>query len=251
MMSQTPSVQSTLQAHSLSLTNLHVMDANHFLTVGMDPTHHPPPPSMPHPHLGPPPPPPSAAVGGSSSDESTTPPGGGGGAKTHLQSEPFSIIPPSGPDALGTDMSQLSIQPSSSSSDDDPPGAGLGPPDAPVQCSVKSWEYGKPPHVVKSVGDVGDVVSSSFHCHNPPGNLFLGLGLRNGVIKIFNVPNFTISSELHFPEMKGQDCMHVRLNLSREAPLITAAYYRNPFRDLILTSAWSDGKVMVCQVKKQ
>lgn len=81
--------------------------------------------------------------------------------------------------------------------------------------------------------------------------MFLGLGLRYGVIKIYNIPTFTIASELHFPEMKGHDCTHIKLNLSREVPVINHAYYRNPFRDLILTSVWSDGKVMVCQVAKQ
>ena len=218
MMSQTPTIHSTFQAHSLSLTGLHVMDANHFLTIGNSD-------SQPAPV---------------ERDESTAG-GSSNGSKTQLQSDSFTIIPSSSPEQLSFDMSQLSIQ---------PPDEG-GYDQQATDSSVRYWEYGKPPKMLKAITDIGAVISSSFHCHNPPGNMFLGLGMHNGIIKIYNVPNFTIASELHFPEMKGLDCTHIRLNLSREAPLLTPAYYRNPFRDLILTSTWSDGKIMVCQVKKQ
>ena len=229
MMSQTPSVHSMVDAHSLSLIDLHVVDVNHFITIGTDT----PPTTNDDPSTG------SSAP---TTKAQGSPP------------EPFSsIIPPSLPptvlDMLNVDMSQMSIQPVEDGVLAVVPAASTS--EAASQYYVKFWEYGKPPKLIKSVNNIGDVLSSSFHCHSPPGNMFLGLGLRNGMIKIYNVPNFTISSELYFPEMKGKDCMHVRLNLSREAPLITPAYYRNPFRDLILTSVWSDGKIMVCQVAKQ
>ena len=94
-------------------------------------------------------------------------------------------------------------------------------------------------------------MSSALHYHLPPGNMFLALGLCKGTIKILNVPSFSTASELHFPSMQGCSCEHVALNLSREAPIMTTQYLRNPFRDLILTVAWSDGKVMVCQVARQ
>lgn len=228
MMSQTPSVHSMVDAHTLSLIDLHVVDANHFVTIGTDT----PPTSD------------DASAGSSAPGPTKTQPS---------PPEPFSSIippplPPSVLDILNMDMSQMSVQPVE---DGTVLAASTTTSEGASQYYVKFWEYGKPPKVVKSVNNIGDVLSSSFHCHNPPGNMFLGLGLRNGMIKIYNVPNFTISSELYFPEMKGKDCMHVRLNLSREAPLITPAYYRNPFRDLILTSVWSDGKIMVCQVAKQ
>lgn len=226
MMSQTPSIHTLLDTHSLSMTNLHVVDANHFITVGTDA------------------PEASRDESQASNQAQTTPP------------EPFSVDPLSAPNELSLDMSQLTVK----STDDEQstlaaPPAVAAPPtgiaNSPVQFSIKFWEYGKPPKLVKCVAEVGQVLCSSFHCHNPPGNMFLGIGIVDGMIKIYNVPNFTISSELYFPEMKGKDCIHVRLNLSREAPLITPAYYRNPFRDLILTSMWSDGNIMVCQVAKQ
>lgn len=217
MMSQTPSIHTILDTHSLSMANLHVVDANHFITVGTDAPEE------------------SEDVSPTSSQTQATPP------------EPFST---SAPDDLSIEMSQLTVQPADSEQ-----GTVASPPvgiaDSPAQFSIKFWEYGKPLKLVKCVTEMGHVLSSSFHCHNPPGNMFLGLGIVDGMIKIYNVPNFTISSELYFPEMKGRNCVHIRLNLSREVPLFTPAYYRNPFRDLILTSMWSDGKIMVCQVAKQ
>ena len=216
MMSQNPSKHSTAEIHSLSMINLHVVDANHFITVGKD-------------------------VQRADEEASTSKP-----PETTPPDDQLNIAPPSAPEEVNLDLSQLSIQ--SADKESVPPSA---PDEPPPQFSIKFWEYGKPPKLIKEVGEVRHVLSSSFHCHNPPGNMFLGLGMVDGMIKIYNVPNFTISSELYFPEMKGKDCIHVRLNLSREAPLITPAYYRNPFRDLILTSLWSDSKIMVCQVAKQ
>lgn len=218
MMSQTPSTHSILDTHSLSMTNLHVVDANHFITVGTDVQLASEETSL-----------------SSSSKSQATPP-----------DDPFNTVPPSGPEDLSVDMSQLSVQ---STDEESSPTASIA--DPPAHFVIKFWQYGKPPKLLKEVCEMGHVLASSFHCHNPPGNMFLGLGIADGMIKIYNIPNFTISSELYFPEMKGKDCIHVRLNLSREAPLITPAYYRNPFRDLILTSMWSDGEIMVCQVAKQ
>lgn len=224
MMSQTPSTHSVLNTHSLSMTNLHVVDANHFITVGTDVQLASEETSL-----------------SSISKLQATPP-----------DDPFNIVPPSGLEDLSVDMSQLSVQSADEESSLTASAASNATAaDSPAQYVIKFWEYGKPPKLMRDISEVGHVLSSSFHCHNPPGNMFLGLGIADGMIKIYNVPNFTISSELYFPEMKGKDCIHVRLNLSREAPLITPAYYRNPFRDLILTSLWSDGKIMVCQVAKQ
>lgn len=222
MMSQNPSKLSTHEMHSLSMINLHVVDANHFITVGKDVQQ-------------------ADEEGSAAKPPETTPP-----------DDQFNIAPPSAPEEVNLDMSQLSIQSVDKENVLPPSAASVATDDHPLpQFSIKFWEYGKPPKLVKEVGEMGYVLSSSFHCHNPPGNMFLGLGMVDGMIKIYNVPNFTISSDLYFPEMKGKNCIHVRLNLSRETPLITPAYYRNPFRDLILTSMWSDSKIMVCQVAKQ
>lgn len=235
MMSHNPTIHSSFRAHTLTLSNLHVVNANHFLSIGSE-------------------------IGSdlSRSDSGTN----GAAAQAQLlpATEPFTVIPSSSDD-LEVDMANLTMH----SSEDIgihalppskalPPSSSSTPPptsSASIQFTIKLWEFDKPPKLIKVIGDVGPIVCSSFHCHNPPGNMFLGLGMRDGVVKVYNVPTFTVATELHFQELAGKDCIHIRLNLSREAPLITPAYYRNPFRDLILTSVWSDGKIMVCQVAKQ
>ena len=116
--------------------------------------------------------------------------------------------------------------------------------------TVTLWQYGVPLRPTKIEGRLGEIVTSVFHQAHT-GNMFLAIGLSNRTIKILNLPNFTLASELHFPEMAGKRCLHMALNLSRESPVPNSNYYRNPFRDLILTTAWSDGKVMICQVSKQ
>lgn len=223
MMSQTPTLHASFQSHTLSLTNLHTVDPNHFITIGTE-----------------------------SNSSSEDDPSHDLGSKSQIQpAAPAEActIPTSTMDDLSLEVSQLSVQPSEDTPLPALPTGALMEPS--IQYSVKLWEFGKPPKVVKVISADGTVVSTSFHCHTPPGNMFLGLGLKNRIVKIYNIPNFTISSELHFPEMKGGECVHIKLNHSREVPLLTHAYYRNPFRDLILTSVWSDGVVMVCQVAKQ
>ena len=116
--------------------------------------------------------------------------------------------------------------------------------------TVALWQYNVPLRLTKIQGDLGEIVTSGFHQAHT-GNLFLAVGLSNHTVKILNLPNFTLASELHFPEMVGKKCLHMALNLSRETPVPNSNYYRNPFRDLILTTVWSDGKVMICQVSRQ
>ena len=235
MMNHTPTIHSSFRAHTLSLTNLHVVDANYFLSIGTD-----------------------TGSDESRSDSETD----SAAAQVPPVTEPFTVIPTSSED-FEVDMANLSLNlsddigihalsppttlsPLSSSSTSPPLNSSSS-----SQFAIKLWEFDKPPKLSKVIRDIGPVICSSFHCHNPPGNMFLGLGMRDGVVKVYNVPTFMLASELHFELLSGKDCVHIQLNLSREAPLITQAYYRNPFRDLILTSVWSDRKIFVCQVAKQ
>ena len=80
------------------------------------------------------------------------------------------------------------------------------------------------------------------------GNRFLATGQKNGTVKVYNIPSFSVASEIHFPEIKDLDCCFVALNLSRDKENTHYVNMKNPFRDLILTTAWSDGRVMVCQI---
>ena len=112
---------------------------------------------------------------------------------------------------------------------------------------VAVWSALKPAKVQRNLGEV--VTTAFYQAHI--GSMFLVVGLQGGTVKILNLPSFSTASELHFPEMVGKTCLHVALNLSRDIPFHNPNYYRNPFRDLILTTAWSDGKIMICQVARQ
>lgn len=231
MMSHNPTIHSSFSAHSLTLSSLHVVNANHFLTIGAE----------------------------TGSDVCRSDSGTNGAAAQLVPATESLIIIPSSSEDLEVDMTNLSVRPSEDIGAHSLPPTSLSrpsitpplPSSSSIQFAIKLWEFDKPPKLTKVIGDVGPMICSSFHCHNPPGNMFLGLGMRDGVVKVYNIPTFSLATELHFQELAGKDCLHIRLNLSREAPLITPAYYRNPFRDLILTSVWSDGKIMVCQVAKQ
>lgn len=223
MRSQQPTVDSRIQAHPFCLNSIHVLDSSHFLTVGL-----------------------GSAPG---SQEAIPPPSHVTPLDTPVSIEELPVGSSQGTqaqavDSITSEMAQLSVTEESS----------IGA-SAPLQESsgycITLWQFNRPPRSLKTVSSIGEILSTSFHHQTHMGNMFLAVGLREGTVKIFNIPNFSVASELHFPEMKDRDCVHVALNLSREAPLFNNAYFRNPFRDLILTTVWSDGKVMVCQVAKQ
>ena len=219
-------MDSSLQTHATSLSNLHALDNSHFLTVG---------------------------IGPSSGGQEEVTPTAGHVTSSHdsVLSEGLAISTPPGTqaqttgqeiiDSITSEVARLAV-----SEESLPIGA-----EQQSGCCIILWQFNRPPRSLRTITNLGDVTSSSFHHHAHTGNMFLAVGMRDGTVKIFNIPNFSMASELHFSEMKGRDCVHVALNLSREAPLINQAYFRNPFRDLILTSVWSDGKVMICQVARQ
>ena len=244
MQTQQPVIDSKMTAHSISLCNVHVVDSTRFITIGLS--------SYPE----------------VTSDEDTSTgrnrigEGGGGGKGL-----------PSGLESIGMTMegvvsnfSQMSVSGGLSSASEEHTEVGVassGMASEAVKAAahrpdffISIWEFSRPPKLVHSLPVNGVVVSSSFNYHLPTGNMFLAAGLQNGTVKVYNVPlqtfmTLTTASELHFSEMMGKDCVHVAINLSREMPLSANAYIRNPFRDLILTTAWSDGRIMVCQVARQ
>lgn len=226
MQSQQPTIDSNFQAHIVSLKDVHALDSTFFLTIGVGPS------SMWQEESGSsaasrdlPPPPPSGEV-------TSQPPG------TQLHAaRPHTV------DSITTEMAQLAVNED---------GVPLHPVAEPLHSYyITLWQFGKPPRNVKTISKLGDVVSTAFHFHSNVNSMFLAVGMREGTVKIYNLPNFTVASELHFSEMKGKDCLHVALNMSREVPLPNHAYIRNLFRDLILTTVWSGGKIMVCQIARQ
>ncbi len=242
MMSHNPAILSSFKAHSASLSNLHVIDTSRFITIGSE---NPADSSVAEP-----------ATNGNAGQHS--------GLATASSTPPDSVavtrIPPS-TDNLHARVAALSLNTDAadaSSADSSSPALSVhssATPNTTTDTSslfkIKLWSFNKPPKVVKEISEMGPAICSSFHCHNPPGNMFLGVGSKNGIIQVYNIPDFTLAAKIHFEELLNADCLQIKMNLSREAPIITPAYYRNPFRDLILTSAWSNGKIMVCQVAKQ
>ena len=252
MQSQQPVIDSKMIAHSISLCNIHVVDTTRFITIGISPC------------------PDDRLISSSIVDDRSEDPTNSGESKARV---------PSSIDAVGmslegitSDFSRMSVSASASglvSSEEHSlvaaPAVGVGiggTTSEAVKTSqqpdfmISVWEFNRPPKLVHSLPINGIVISSSFHYHLPTGNMFLATGMQNGTVKIYNVPfptfmTLSTASELHFSEMKGKDCIHVAVNLSREVPLSANAYIRKPFRDLILTTAWSDGKIMVCQVARQ
>ena len=114
--------------------------------------------------------------------------------------------------------------------------------------SISLWEYGKPIKNFKTLDNLGSVTCSAFYQHPLLGNRFLALGLMGGAVKIYNLPTFTIASEIHFQDIADRNCSHIALNLSRDKEHTYNFNMKNPFRDLILTTVWSDGRIMVCQI---
>lgn len=250
MQTQQPVIDSKMAAHSISLCNIHVIDNTRFITIGLSSYSEAPPDE-----------------GLAASDSNTGSRNGrnrvggeGGGAKgltSGLESVGMAM------EGVASNFSQMTVSGLPSSEEHTEVGVASETASEAVKAAahhpdffISIWEFGRPPKLVHSLPVNGVVISSSFNYHLPTGNLFLAAGLQNGTIKIYNVPlppfmTLTTASELHFSEMMGKDCLHVSINLSREMPLSANAYIRNPFRDLILTTAWSDGRIMVCQVARQ
>ena len=253
MQTQQPVIDSKMIAHSLSLCNIHVIDTTRFITIGLSPC------------------PDDRLTESSGSNGRSEAPAGLGTGKVGLPSSHDSIS--TSMEGVVTEFSQMSVNAGLS-------GSMTSEEHALVALSVASggvggtaseaikaagqhpdfiisiWEFNRPPKLVHSLPVNGIVISSSFHYHLPTGNMFLATGMQNGTVKIYNIPlpaflSLSTASELHFSEMRGKDCVHVAVNLSWEVPLSANAYIRNPFRDLILTTVWSDGRIMVCQVARQ
>lgn len=247
MQTQQPVIDSRMIAHSISLSNIHVVDSTRFITVGLSPCSDVPPDERLVDSSGG-----SGRSGVGGRGEGLTSMGvGKGGIPSSLDSVGMTM------DSVAAEFSQMSVGAGGLPSSDEHVLAGGGGAGELVNFFISLWEFNRPPKLLDSHPINGTVKSSSFHHHLPTGNMFLATGMQNGTVKIYNVPlpgfstSLTTASELHFSEMKGKDCVHIAVNLSREVPLNANAYIRNPFRDLILTTVWSDGKIMVCQVARQ
>ena len=155
------------------------------------------------------------------------------------ETTPTTTTPPSSAESITANLAKVSLNSASSPSHVSQP-----------YTSASIWEYSKSVTNSKTVNNLGEVLVSAFHQQPLFGNQFLAVGYKGGAIKIFNVPNFTVASEIHFPDISPTGyCCHVAINLSRDKENTHHFNMRNPFRDLILSTVWSDGRIMICQIE--
>ncbi len=198
------------KAHSESLLNIHVLDTSCFITVGINKEHSP---------------------------ASSLPP------TNELQEVPRDETTP-------TDIKQEDLKSDDATCDDVDNLAGIldrvSLTTVTPNCSIALWEYGKPIKLFKTIDSPGPITCTAFYQHPLLGNRFLAVGLMGGAVKIYNLPSFTVASEIHFQDIADTNCSHIALNLSREREYTQNFNVKNPFRDLILTTVWSGGKIMIC-----
>ena len=222
------------QAHSESLLDIHIIDSSSFLTVGVDGSGSP---SLP---VVPPSAPTSSTTPVTERVEAT--------GQISLESSQAPDAPPhTAVDTVSSELASLAIVPNSSQSP-------LVTPYLTQSSSlynVAIWDFGKPVRKIKTQEVTGPILSTNFHQQPMFGNRFLAMGLTNGAVKIYHLPNFTVASEIRFPDIENKDCIFVALNLSREKENTHHVNVKNPFRDLILTTVWSDGRIMVCQTDRK
>ena len=219
MRSHEPTLAEKFQAHSESLKDIYVLDTTTFLTVGFN-----------------------HGVGVASPIDQVNllarPP--------HLSSSATSasstLVGKDPVDTLTAEMSKFSL-PSDHSLTSSSSTATLEP-----QSAISIWLFGQPVHNVKNIDNLGQILCTAYHQQPMFGNRFLAVGLTNGGVRVYNIPSFSVASEINFPEINDLDCRFIALNLSRDKENTHYVNVKNPFRDLILTTSWSDGKVMICQI---
>lgn len=225
MSSHQPQLNSVLAIQCAILKDIHILHGNSFLTLGIAPAGTEPVSSLCHQ---------SSQEGGAPCTDGLVKPTNGHqinavitvqSSNNHYQVE-----------ALADNVSNLNIH-----SSDGGKGEGV-----PKWCA-SLWENEHPPKCTRTVY-LGPVVSNAFYHHPNVGNMFLSVGMEDGRVKIYNVPSFNVACDLKFAALNGKECVQLALNLSREQPPVPT---RSPFKDLLLTTVWSDGKVMICQAQKQ
>ena len=236
MRSHEPMLAEKFQAHTESLMDIYVLDTNTFLTIGMNQEHSG---SAVHPSI----------------EQVTNPISGDVGLSTDLPSSTTAATTATGEtvDSLSSELSRFSFTSDhnptsttttfSSSSSSSFPSMSSG-----TQSTASLWVFGQPVQCIKTLDNLGSILCTAYHQQPMFGNRFLATGQKNGTVKVYNVPSFSVASEIQFSDIKELDCCFVALNLSRDKENTHYVNMKNPFRDLILTTSWSDGRVMVCQI---
>lgn len=231
MRSHEPMLTEKFQAHTESLMDIYVLDTNTFLTVGLNQNQ-------------------NTAVVHSSIEQGTAQIGRDVTLSADFPSTTTATTTAAVEtvESISSELSRFSF-----SSDHHPPSSSTTSTSSPstswaTQCTASVWVFGQPVQNINTMDNLGSTLCTSYHQQPMFGNRFLATGQKNGTVKVYNIPSFSVASEIHFPEIKDLDCCFVALNLSRDKENTHYVNMKNPFRDLILTTAWSDGRVMVCQI---
>ena len=180
MQSSRPVITTTIRAHSISLSQIHVVNAQHFITVGCNADF-------------------PITLSVESSNEST-------GQEAQPATAKGSGANAVSPNELATSVIKLALEPSSADKSNRT--------NTPV---VTLWKFENPPKSVKTFTEFGKMVSSSVLVTKFAGS-FMAMSLEQGPIAIYHVPDFTLMPEFPADASNVTSCKLLSLSLARELP---------------------------------
>ena len=179
MQSSRPLITTTIRAHSISLSQIHVVNAQHFITVGCNADF-------------------PITLSVESSNESV-----GQEAQPATTKGTGNTV---SPNELATSVIKLALEPSSADKSNRT--------NTPV---VTLWKFENPPKSVKTFSEFGKIVSSSVLVTKFAGS-FMAMSLEQGSIAIYHVPDFTLMPEFPADTSSVTSCELLSLSLARELP---------------------------------
>ena len=180
MQSSRPLITTTIRAHSISLSQIHIVNSQHFITVGSNADF-------------------PITLSVESSD-------GSGEQGTKSATTKGSSTNAANPNDLATSVIKLALEPSSADKSNRT--------NTPV---VTLWKFENPPKSVKTFSEFGKIISSSVLVTKFAGS-FLAMSLQQGSISIYHVPDFTLMPEFPADTNSVTSCKLLSLSLARELP---------------------------------
>jgi len=182
MQSSRPVITATIRAHSVSLSQIHVINSQHFVTIGNNS-------DIP------------ISLSVESSDTNVTNESKSGSASS---TDTTAVTP----DDLATSVIKLALESSGGDKNN-------GRTNKPV---VTLWKFENPPKSVKTFTEFGTIISSSVLVTKFAGS-FLAMALQRGSIVVYHVPDFTALPEFPVDNATGViSCKLLSLSLARELP---------------------------------
>ena len=180
MQSSRPVITATIRAHSVSLSKIHVINSQHFVTIGNNS-------DLP------------ISLSVESADASVV-----NEPKSSSSSTDKVAVTP---DDLATSVIKLALESSGGDKNN-------GRTTTPV---VTLWKFENPPKSVKTYTEFGAIISSSVLVTKFAGS-FLAMALQRGSIVVYHVPDFTALPEFPADVTGVGSCKLLSLSLARELP---------------------------------